>query len=56
MRGSKGAWMPRTVMRILWTDVGEVFGVWVIEGDEKLNDVLPFKKAGLMDKVFVVLI
>lgn len=36
------------------TDVGEVFGVWVIEGDEKLNDVLPFKKAGLMDKVFVV--
>ena len=35
------------------TDVGEVFGVWVIEGDEKLNDVLPFKKAGLMDKVFV---
>lgn len=34
-------------------DVGEVFGVWVIEGDEKLNDVLPFKKAGLMDKVFV---
>ena len=35
-------------------DVGEVFGVWVIEGDEKLNDVLPFKKAGLSDKVFVV--
>lgn len=35
-------------------DVGEVFGVWVIEGDEALNDVLPFKKAGLMDKVFVV--
>ena len=35
------------------TDVGEVFGVWVIEGDEKLNDVLPFKKAGLLDKVFV---
>lgn len=34
------------------TDVGEVFGVWVIEGDEKLNDVLPFKKAGLLDKVF----
>lgn len=34
-------------------DVGEVFGVWVIEGDEKLNDVLPFKKAGLLDKVFV---
>lgn len=35
-------------------DVGEIFGVWVIEGDEKLNDVLPFKKAGLSDKVFVV--
>ena len=34
-------------------DVGEVFGVWVIEGDEKLNDILPFKKAGLLDKVFV---
>ena len=34
-------------------DVGEVFGVWVIEGDEKLNDVLPFKKAGLIEKVFV---
>ena len=34
-------------------DVGEVFGVWVIEGDPKLNDVLPFRKAGLEDKVFV---
>lgn len=34
-------------------DVGEVFGVWVIEGDEKLNDVLPFRKAGLEDRVFV---
>ncbi len=34
-------------------DVGEVFGVWVIEGDEKLNDVLPFRKAGIEDKVFV---
>ncbi len=34
-------------------DVGEVFGVWVIEGDEKLNDILPFKKAGLIEKVFV---
>ena len=34
-------------------DVGEVFGVWVIEGDEKLNDVLPFRRAGLEDKVFV---
>lgn len=35
-------------------DVGEVFGIWVIEGDPKLNDVLPFKKAGLEEKVFVV--
>ncbi len=34
-------------------DVGEVFGVWVIEGDEKLNDVLPFRAAGIEDKVFV---
>ncbi len=34
-------------------DVGEVFGVWVIEGPEKLNDVLPFRKAGIEDKVFV---
>ena len=34
-------------------DVGEVFGVWVIEGDEKLNDILPFRRAGLEDKVFV---
>ena len=35
------------------TDVGEVFGVWVIEGDPKLNDVLPFRKAGLEAIVFV---
>ena len=34
-------------------DVGEVFGLWVIEGDPKLNDVLPFRKAGLSDRVFV---
>ncbi len=34
-------------------DVGEVFGVWVIEGDEKLNDVLPFRAAGIEDKAFV---
>ena len=34
-------------------DVGEVFGVWVIEGDTKLNDVLPFCKAGLESRVFV---
>ena len=34
-------------------DVGEVFGVWVIEGDTKLNDILPFRKAGLENHVFV---
>lgn len=35
-------------------DVGEVFGLWVIEGDaEKLNGVLPFRKAGLDANVFV---
>ena len=35
-------------------DVGEVFGLWVIEGDpEKLNDALPFHKAGLDANVFV---
>lgn len=34
-------------------DVGEVFGLWVIEGEEKLNDVLPFRKAGIGDRVFV---
>lgn len=34
-------------------DVGEVFGLWVIEGDEKLNDILPFRRAGLEDHVFV---
>ncbi len=28
-------------------DVGEVFGVWNIEGPEWLSDKLPFKKAGL---------
>ncbi len=28
-------------------DVGEVFGVWVIEGPEGLEDRLPFKKAGV---------
>ena len=27
-------------------DVGEVFGVWVIEGPEELEDRLPFRKAG----------
>ncbi len=34
-------------------DVGEVFGLWVIEGHPKLNDILPFRKAGLEDRVFV---
>jgi len=28
------------------TDVGEVFGIWVIEGPGELDDRLPFKKAG----------
>ncbi len=28
-------------------DVGEVFGVWYIEGPKELEDRLPFKKAGL---------
>lgn len=28
-------------------DVGEIFGVWIIEGPEWLEDKLPFKKAGL---------
>lgn len=28
-------------------DVGEVFGVWIIEGPEGLDEKLPFKKAGL---------
>ena len=35
-------------------DVGEVFGLWVIEGDpERLNEKLPFHKAGLDANVFV---
>ncbi len=29
------------------TDVGEVFGFWAIEGPEELNDILPFRKAGV---------
>ena len=29
------------------TDVGAVFGIWVIEGPEGLEDRLPFKKAGV---------
>ena len=28
-------------------DVGEVFGVWIIEGPTELEEKLPFKKAGL---------
>ena len=28
-------------------DVGEIFGVWIIEGPKSLEDRLPFKKAGL---------
>ncbi len=34
-------------------DVGEVFGLWVIEGEEKLTDILPFHAAGLDANVFV---
>ena len=34
-------------------DVGEVFGLWVIEGDASLTDKLPFHKAGLDTNVFV---
>ena len=29
------------------TEVGEVFGIWVIEGPDGLEDRLPFKKAGV---------
>ena len=29
------------------TDVGEVFGIWVIEGPQELEDRLPFRKAGV---------
>ncbi len=29
------------------TDVGECFGVWIIEGPSELEEKLPFKKAGL---------
>ncbi len=35
------------------TDVGEVFGVWVIEGDTALREKLPFARAGI-DAVSVV--
>ena len=34
-------------------DVGEVFGLWVIEGDASLTDKLPFHKAGLDNHIFV---
>lgn len=29
------------------TDVGEVFGVWIIEGPQELEERLPFKQAGV---------
>ena len=32
-------------------DVGEVFGVWIIEGPAGLEDKLPFKKAGVNGRV-----
>ncbi|MBQ9082030.1 MAG: tagaturonate reductase, partial [Clostridia bacterium] len=35
-------------------DVGEVFGLWVIEGDEALAQKLPFHRAGLDAFVFTV--
>ena len=28
-------------------DVGEIFGVWIIEGSQELEDKLPFKRAGV---------
>lgn len=34
-------------------DVGECFGAWVIEGPDKLNDILPFKKAGIENIMIV---
>lgn len=34
-------------------DVGEVFGLWVIEGDAALTNRLPFHRAGLDNHVFV---
>ena len=35
-------------------DVGECFGIWIIEGPRELEDRLPFKKAGLAEYVQVV--
>lgn len=35
------------------SDVGEVFGLWVIEGEKALEEKLPFAKAGLGDRIFV---
>ena len=35
-------------------DVGECFGIWIIEGPRELEDRLPFKKAGLDEYVQVV--
>ncbi len=34
-------------------DVGEVFGLWVIEGDDALAEKLPFHRTGLDASVFV---
>ena len=34
--------------------VGEHFGLWVIEGPDTLSDILPFRKAGLEDRIFLV--
>ena len=34
--------------------VGEHFGLWVIEGPPELADILPFRKAGLEDRIFIV--
>lgn len=34
-------------------DVGEIFGLWVIEGNEQLSNILPFRAAGLENHVFV---
>lgn len=34
-------------------DVGEVFGVWVIEGDDALREKLPFARAGISEVTVV---
>lgn len=47
---------PRSGLEMMWEelgyedrliDIGEPFGLWVIEGPEKLRDELPFERAGL---------